>query len=146
MTGLHSPWPLFGNDLDLARSWLHPQLRDLVSARIGHLAISLGLGDELLNGLQAGMLQADARALRQWRFRIARLHKETNPYRYLLRTGFSSRPWPSSRKTRSRNSTWCSAEWRHRRSHRGLELASALGQSEELWPESGDDCGTTAAD
>ena len=87
MTGLHSPWPLFGNDLDLARSWLHPQLRDLVSARIGHLAISLGLGDELLNGVQAGMLQADARALRQWRFRIARLHGETNPYRYLLPDG-----------------------------------------------------------
>ena len=67
MTGLHSPWPLFGNDLDLARSWLHPQLRDLVSARTGHLAISLGLGDELLNGVQAGMLQADADSLRQWR-------------------------------------------------------------------------------
>ena len=84
MTGLHSPWPLFSDDLDLARSWLRPQLRNLVSLRTGHLAISLGLGDALLDRVQSGELQAEAKALRQWNFRIARLHGEANPYRHLL--------------------------------------------------------------
>lgn len=87
MTGLHSPWPLFGNDLELARSWLRPQLQGLVSLRTGHLAISLGLSDELLSGVRAGFLQGDANALRQWNFRIARLHGDDNPYRHLLPEG-----------------------------------------------------------
>ena len=87
MTGLHSPWPLFGNDLDQARSWLRPQLRGAVSLRTGHLAISLGLGDALLDGVNAGVLKAEANALNQWRFRVARLHGETNPYRHLLPEG-----------------------------------------------------------
>ena len=34
--------------------------------------------------MQSGELQAEAKALRQWNFRIARLHGETNPYRHLL--------------------------------------------------------------
>ena len=71
----------------MARSWLHPQLQDLVSAENGHLAISLGLGDELLDGVQSGVLQADPKALRQWRFRIARRNGETNPYLCLLPEG-----------------------------------------------------------
>ena len=91
MTGLHSPWPLFGNDLDLARSWLRPQLRGLVSLRTGHLAISLGLSDALINGVQEGALQADAHSLRQWNFRIARLNGVDNPYRYLLPEGLFER-------------------------------------------------------
>ena len=40
----HSPWPLFGDDLELARAWLRPQLRGVVSLRTGHLAINLGMG------------------------------------------------------------------------------------------------------
>ena len=52
--------------------------------RTGHLAISLGLGTELLNGVQSGALQADPNALHQWRFRLARGRKENNPYRHLL--------------------------------------------------------------
>ena len=32
-------------------------------------------------------IQAEANALNQWRFRVARLHGETNPYRHLLPEG-----------------------------------------------------------
>ena len=84
MTKSHSPWPLFGDDLEMARTWLRPQLRGAVSLRTGHIAISLGMGDALLSGLKSGEMQSDADAQRQWRFRMARLHKDTNPYRYLL--------------------------------------------------------------
>ena len=83
MIRLHSPWPLFSDDLGLARSWLLPQLQGFVSVRTGHLAISHGMDDVLLDGVEAGAVQADASALRQWRFRIARLNQEPNPYRYL---------------------------------------------------------------
>ena len=55
--------------------------------RTGHIAISLGLGDELLEGVQSGTLRADATALRQWHFRIARRNGDTNPYLYLLPEG-----------------------------------------------------------
>ena len=91
MIGLHSPWPLFSDDLDLARSWLRPHLRGVVSLSNGHLAISLGLGDALLNQVQSGELQTSADALRQWRFRIARLHGDANPYRHLLPDGLLER-------------------------------------------------------
>ena len=91
MTGLHSPWPLFGDDLELARSWLRPQLRGVISLRTGHQAISLGLGDALLDGFRAGESRAEAKALRQWNFRIARLHGEANPYRHLLPEGLLER-------------------------------------------------------
>ena len=84
MTGFYSPWPLFGDDLDQARSWIRPQLLGQVTPRAGHLAISLGLGDELLDRVREGELQANANALHQWRFRIARLHGEKNPYRHLV--------------------------------------------------------------
>ena len=87
MTGLHCPWPLFGDDLELARSWLRPQLRGAVSVRTGHMAISLGMGNALIDGLQGGEFQAEAKALREWRFRLARLDGEANPYRHLLPEG-----------------------------------------------------------
>ena len=87
MTGLHCPWPLFGDDLELARSWLRPQLRGVVSLRTGHMAISLGMGNALIDGLQGGEFQAEAKALREWRFRLARLDGEANPYRHLLPEG-----------------------------------------------------------
>ena len=51
MTVHHSPWPLFGDDLELARAWLRTQLRGFVPLRTGHLAISLGMGDALVEGL-----------------------------------------------------------------------------------------------
>jgi len=87
MTWPHSPWPLFCNDLDLARTWLKPQIQGVVPRRTGHLAISLGLGTELLEGVQSGTLQTDPNSLYQWRFRLARLRKEANPYRHLLADG-----------------------------------------------------------
>ena len=37
--------------------------------------------------MREGSIQADANALHQWRFRVARLHGETNPYRHLLPEG-----------------------------------------------------------
>ena len=91
MTGLHSPWPLFGDDLELARSWLRPQLQGVISLRTGHQAISLGMGDALLDGFRAGESRAEAKALRRWHFRIARLHGEANPYRHLLPEGLHER-------------------------------------------------------
>ena len=45
------------------------------------------MGDALVEGLQSGAMQTNAGALRQWRFRIARLHGESNPYRHLLQDG-----------------------------------------------------------
>ena len=87
MTGHHSPWPLFCDDLDLARSWLRPQLQGFVPLRTGHVAISLGLGDMLLDSVGAGKSKADTSALQQWHFRMARMHGEANPYRHLLPKG-----------------------------------------------------------
>ena len=84
MTRLHSPWPLFSDDLDLATSWLRPQLQGEISVRVGHQAISLGLGDALLESLKKGSAQADPNALRQWHFRIARRNGEANPYLRLV--------------------------------------------------------------
>ena len=57
-----------------------------MSQRTGHLAISIGLGDVLLNGVNEGSLQANPGAIRQWRFRVARLRGETNPYGHLVPT------------------------------------------------------------
>ena len=112
MTGPHSPWPLFGDDLELARAWLHPQLRGVVSLRTGHLAISLGMGDALLGDVQSGAVQTDANALRQWRFRWPGCVADQSP-RHLPRVDFSSTPRP-----RSPAKQWefplVSAEWRHR--------------------------------
>ena len=62
-------------------------IQGVVPRRTGHLAISLGMGDELLEGVRSGTLQADPNALHQWRFRLARLGKEANPYRHLLADG-----------------------------------------------------------
>ena len=107
MTGFHSPWPLFGDDLDLARSWLRPQLQGLVSLRTGHLAISLGLGDALLDRVREGGLQADANALRQWRFRVARLHGETNPYRHLLPEGLLEHTLEAIAQSKSKGRPLC---------------------------------------
>ena len=87
MTWPHSPWPLFCNDLNQARSWVKPQLQGAVSDRTGHLAISLGLGVELLDGVRSGALHADPMSIGQWRFRLARLRRDANPYQQLLPEG-----------------------------------------------------------
>lgn len=85
MNGSHSPWPLFGDDIELARAWLRPQLEEpRLTLELGHLAISLGMTD----GMDA-LLNDVSRALnpvwaRQWRFRLARLNRQTNPYQTLV--------------------------------------------------------------
>ena len=58
-----------------------------MSLRTGHLAVSLGLGDALLESVKKGSSQASAKAVSQWHFRVARLHGEANPYRHLLPKG-----------------------------------------------------------
>ena len=46
MTGAHSPWPLFCNDLDQAQQWVSDQLaRSPTDTKLGHQALSLGLND-----------------------------------------------------------------------------------------------------
>ena len=46
MTGAHSPWPLFCNDLDQAQQWVSDQLRRTPTDKeLGHQALSLGLTD-----------------------------------------------------------------------------------------------------
>ena len=70
--------------MDQARIWLKPQLQGVVPLRTGHLAISLGLGAELIEGVRSDRLLADENSLRQWKFRLARLHRDANPYRHLL--------------------------------------------------------------
>ena len=67
-----------------------PQLRGVVPNRIGHVAISLGLGDALLDGLRAGDGQAEAKALRQWNFRVARSHGDSIPTATYCLRDFSS--------------------------------------------------------
>ena len=52
--------------------------------RTGHLAISIGLGAELMEAIQTGLLVAQTDAINQWRFRLARLYRERNPYVHLF--------------------------------------------------------------
>ena len=43
MTPVHSPWPLFSDDLDLAQSWMREQLRRFpMTADAGHTALNIG--------------------------------------------------------------------------------------------------------
>ena len=55
--------------------------------RIGHQAISLGLGDVLLEGVKTDAIRAEKNAIRQWKFRVARLNGEPNAYLQLLPEG-----------------------------------------------------------
>lgn len=84
MNGLHSLWPLFSTDLALARDWLRPQLLQApVRVRSGHMALSLGLVAEV-EALLARPEQLERGAAPQWRFRLARLRGEANPYAELV--------------------------------------------------------------
>ena len=55
MTRLHSPWPLFGDDLE-GQVLAPPTVAGLVSTRTGHPVPSLGLGDALLDALRKGTI------------------------------------------------------------------------------------------
>lgn len=84
MNSAHSPWPLFSDDLSLARTWLEPQLEESpLSTRLGHMALNLGMYPEIRSILQQGVV-LEASAAAQWRFRLARLDGESNPYAHLV--------------------------------------------------------------
>ena len=48
MTQIHSPWPLFCDDLDFAQDWMRDQLnRFPMTGEAGHTALNIGLRDEV---------------------------------------------------------------------------------------------------
>ena len=84
MTINHSCWPLFGDDLTMARDWIKLRLNSSqIDVRIGHQALSLGLTEEVLE-LLAETNRFNELAAAQLNFRIARLNNEPNPYDKLL--------------------------------------------------------------
>ena len=85
MTGAHSPWPLFCNDLDQAQQWVSEQLRRTPTDKeLGHQALSLGLIDTVRDILNRSNLNLQDATRRQWRFRLARLSGTQNPYAELI--------------------------------------------------------------
>lgn len=87
MTLVHSPWPLFSDDLDFAQSWMRDQLnRCPVTSEAGHMALNIGLRDEVERHL-ASHPEDHADENRRngpFRFRLARLDGARNPYRELI--------------------------------------------------------------
>lgn len=85
MTGAHSPWPLFCNDLDQAQQWVSNQLaRTPADQKLGHQALSLGLHDAVRQLLNRADLNLEDATQRQWKFRLARLSGASNPYAELI--------------------------------------------------------------
>ena len=85
MTGDHSPWPLFCNDLDQAQQWVINQLAlTPADKKLGHQALSLGLTEAMHQILSAGNLNLQDATQRQWKFRLARLNQASNPYSELI--------------------------------------------------------------
>ena len=88
MNGLEitSPWPLFTDDLGLARAWAKDQLRRRpFSIKAGHQALNLGLHDIISARMFALAGPGDAAACRrQWGFCLARIQGECNPYGHLI--------------------------------------------------------------
>ena len=87
MTLVHSPWPLFSDDLDFAQSWMRDQLnRSPMTCEAGHTALNIGLRDEVEQHL-ANQRKDDRDTKRsddQFRFRLARMDGARNPYRELI--------------------------------------------------------------
>ena len=87
MTKLHSPWPLFSDDLDFAQTWMRYQLKHFpMTVEAGHTALNIGLRDEIEEYLayqpkDNGFKQSIGC---QFRFRLARLDRARNPYRALI--------------------------------------------------------------
>lgn len=87
MTPVHSPWPLFGDDLAFAQNWMREELnRFPMTGEAGHTALSIGLRDEVEQHLASQT--PDARKEQnfddQFRFRLARMDGISNPYRELI--------------------------------------------------------------
>ena len=83
---MSSCWPLFSNDLDLARDWIEQVLdRDENPLQAGHQALSLGMQDVVLRRMQALLDGPHAEVCqRQWGFRLARMRGDRNPYKVLF--------------------------------------------------------------
>ena len=86
MTGAHSPWPLFCNDLAQAQQWVSLQLAHTPADRgqLGHQALSLGLTTRCNNSLIRQSRSLEETTQRQWKFRLARLNGCENPYAELI--------------------------------------------------------------
>ena len=88
---VHSPWPLFSDDLDFAQRWMRDQLsRFPMSCAAGHNALNIGLREEVERHL-AGQRKDDrddhSRDY-QFRFRLARLDGASNPYQELIDSSY----------------------------------------------------------
>ena len=85
MTGDHSPWPLFSNDLEQAQQWVSDRLaRSPTDQKLGHQALSLGLTHTVQKLLNKGNLNLLDATQRQWKFRLARFSGAENPYAELI--------------------------------------------------------------
>lgn len=87
MTQIHSPWPLFCDDLEFAQCWMRDQLnRFPMTGEAGHIALSIGLRDEVQEHLACHPKdnRYEQSSDDQFRFRLARLDGATNPYRELI--------------------------------------------------------------
>ena len=90
MTPVHSPWPLFSDDLDFAQSWMRDQLnRFPMTGEAGHTALNIGLRDEVEQtpGLSGTDDRDEQSSDDQFRFRLARMDGARNPYRELIPSG-----------------------------------------------------------
>ena len=87
MTPIHSPWPLFSDDLAFAQSWMRDQLKRFpMTGEAGHTALNIGLRDEIERHL-ASQPKDDRYKQKsddQFRFRLARMDGARNPYRELI--------------------------------------------------------------
>ena len=87
MTWIHSPWPLFTDDLDFAQSWMRDQLnRFPMTGKAGHTALNIGLRDEIEQHLNSQPKEdRDEQCIDdQFRFRLARMDGARNAYRTLI--------------------------------------------------------------
>ena len=85
MTGVHSHWSLFCDDIDQAQQWIWGQLaNNPTDQQLGHQALSLGLADAVRQVLSQGDTNLKDATRRQWQFRLARLSGARNPYDELI--------------------------------------------------------------
>ena len=87
MTLIHSPWPLFSDDLDFAQNWMRDQLiRFPMTHEAGHTALNIGLRDEVESTwpCQPQDDRVEQSSDDQFRFRLARMDGARNPYRELI--------------------------------------------------------------
>ena len=87
MTPVHSPWPLFSDDLAFAQSWMRDQLQRFpMTGEAGHTALNIGLRDEIERHLasQSKNDRDQQSSDDQFRFRLARMDGAKNPYRELI--------------------------------------------------------------